>query len=202
MLTRVYFTNVQMICLVLLLAAAGCTFHVRPNPNTYTFSNENQNDLNKIPQRTYLVLTNAFTESNYSYWRGFDPYCWHVGPSLEVYAIRIAKKHFKDCLIVRDDAAKANDGDLLLVPTVRNLELSSFLWTWEKQHLTVDVEWRLHAKGNPNPLWMATASGNSEGTQGTPFNHWEGGRQMIQALITDLWNNTDEDFMVLHNIVK
>lgn len=203
MFKRICFSVLQITSLVVLFAVGGCALQVKPNPNSYTFLNQNQDDLNRVPKKTFLILTDAFTKSNYSYWRGFDPYCWHVGPSLKVYSIHMVERHFKDVVVVRTlDATGANEGDLILKPTVTNLELTSFLWGGEKQNLTIDVEWTLKAKGNPSPLWIETSSGNSEGTQGTPFSQFKGGREMIQALILDLWNNTDQDFKVLHRLLK
>lgn len=187
------------IMLVLPMILAGCTLNVRPKVDPSSFKGSSASSYNLIPKRVALVLTKEFVTHSYDYQIGLDPYSWHIGPSLEAYAKRIAESHFQSTQVVSAEAG-ATDVDFILTPTVRKSELTMFVTFLDKQHMTIDVEWTITTAPGSLPVWVSTFSGNSEGKQGTPFSRFKGGRTMIQNMVADLFKQTDQGFLKLHQM--
>lgn len=192
---------VHHLCAILAISvlATGCAFNVNPKVDTYTFNDTSESSSNRISKKVALVLSKEFVNYTYHYRRGLDPYNFHIGPSLQAYAKRMAESHFQSVQVV-SEASTTADVDFIVTPTVRKMELTSFTWVWEKQHMTIDVEWTLIAKPGSAPLWVNTFSGNSEGKQGTPLDGFKGGQQMIQNMIADLWKQTNQSFIKFHQM--
>ncbi len=192
---------VHRLCTFLAISAlaAGCAFNVNPKVDISAFNGTSESSSNRISKKVALVLSKEFVDYTYHYRRGLDPYIFHIGPSLDAYAKRMAESHFQSVYVVSEASAVA-DVDVILTPTVRKMDLTSFLWGGEKQHMTIDVEWVLTAKPRSTTLWVNTSSGNSEGKQGTPFSGFKPGKKMIQNMIADLWKQTNQSFVKLHQI--
>lgn len=187
------------ILLVLPMIFAGCTLNVRPKVDPAAFKGAGAASVNPIPKNVALVLTKEFVTHTYDYRRGLDPYSLHIGPSLEAYAMRIAESHFQSAQVVSNETG-AKDVDFILTPTVRKSELTSFMTMLDTQHMTIDVEWTIIKGPGSPPVWVGTFSGNSEGKQGSPLSGFKGGQEMIQKLVADLYKNTDQGFLKLHQM--
>jgi hypothetical protein len=187
------------IMLVLTVILAGCTINVRPEVDPSSFKGSSGSSSNLIPKRVALVLTKEFVTHTYDFRVGLDPYSYHIGPSLEAYAKRIAESHFQSTQVVSGEAG-ATDVDFILTPSVRRSELTSAVTVLDKQHMTIDVEWTITTAPGSPPVWVSTFSGNSEGKQGTPFSGFKGGKTMIQNMVADLFKQTDRGFLKLHQM--
>jgi len=193
--------RIRNICAIFMICAmaSGCAINIIPKVETSTFKGTDELSTELIPKKVALVLSKEFVNYIYYFRRGLDPYQYHLGPTLEAYAKGIVESHFQSVQVV-SEPFESTDADFILIPTVRRMELTSFLWATEKQHMTIDVEWTIIAKPGSPPLWINTFSGNSSGQQGTPFSWFQGAKEMVQKMFSDLAKQTNQSFFKLRQL--
>ena len=188
------------ICLTCSLFLMGCALEVNPKVTTAMFANlSNPPDL-RFPQKVDLKLSDGFVGYDYRFNRGANPYLYHLGPSLEAYARATAESFFQSPLIVRGENVTPGDNELILTPKVSKVDLTSFVWGWEKQTMIIEVEWTLKRKNSSSPIWAVTLAGKASGLDGNPFNGFRENGEMVRDVMLDLWKQTGPAFEKLKGL--
>jgi hypothetical protein len=183
-----------LICLLAALCLwSGCAINVKPRMSRLDFASRAGEPSPRIDKKVALVLSDQFVNYDQKLQRGTQPYNFYLGPSLEAYARRTAETFFASVEVVRGEkAAPSASADLILVPSVHKSDLTSFVTIFEKQYLTIDVEWSLRRRGQDTPIWLSTIEGKGEGKAAKPA--------IIESAVNDLWQQTIPAFRKMQNL--
>jgi hypothetical protein len=142
---------------------SGCAYNVKPRIERVAFAGAGEVS-QRIPKKVALVLSDEFVTYDQKLKRGMQPYNYRLGPLLEPYARATAEKFFESVEVARGkNVAPSANADLILTPKVHKSDLTSFVTIFEKQYLTVDVEWTLKRRGEETAIWLSTFEGKGEG---------------------------------------
>lgn len=174
-------------------ALTGCVGNISPKITAATFPTLSATAGQRLPQKVAVLLPPEFSNYEQKLQRGFEGYSFHLGPALDAYAQSTAQSRFQTVQVVRGSEVPAEtDVELVLTPSVRKAEVTSFVTIFDTQHLTVDVEWKLTRKGEAAPLWLETVEGSGEGKPLKPA--------VIESAIEDLWKKTVASFDKLRTL--
>jgi hypothetical protein len=173
----------SLFAVLVLTLANGCT-HLRP----VSVQQTNLPSAQLLPHHAALVITEEFANYKHEFSAMGDTWVHPYGPALQDYARNVTGRSFQQVDVVpsEEKAISLTSDDLILIPRAVKCDNSVGVWAWEKNNLTLVVEWTAKDRASQNTVWLKTITANASEAGGNAFTQGKHDRIQSQKLFDDL----------------